>query len=244
MAISGGMGIASIPLLALGSPSDFVFCQVSYNGNWNPRPRAFRRLLVSVELRTSVGASFERKTLSISDPNLFNYPFLYLAGDGDFAPFSEEEAARLRKFIRLGGGVLIDDASGREDSAFDSRIREEFSRILPETPFSRISDDSVIYKSFYLLNSAAGRKIVRPHLEGISFTDEDRIPVIYSRNDMGGAWSEDELGKWEFECVPGGEYQRESAFRLGINIVIYALTGNYKKDQIHSPFIKRREMSL
>ena len=35
--------------------------------------------------------------------------------------------------------------------------------------------------------------------------------------------------------VPGGERQREMAFRTGVNIVMYALTGNYKADQVHVP---------
>jgi hypothetical protein len=48
--------------------------------------------------------------------------------------------------------------------------------------------------------------------------------------------------EWEFECLPGGESQRELAFRLGINLILYALTGNYKEDQIHVPFIKRRQL--
>ncbi|MCZ6527251.1 MAG: DUF4159 domain-containing protein, partial [Candidatus Dadabacteria bacterium] len=97
---------------------------------------------------------------------------------------------------------------------------------------------------FYLLNSVSGRKVIQPYLEGITFKDEDRTSVFYSRNDLGGAWSEDEFGKWEFETVPGGEAQRERAIRLGINIILYALTGNYKKDQVHSPFIKRRQMNF
>ncbi|MGH7889315.1 MAG: DUF4159 domain-containing protein, partial [Thermodesulfobacteriota bacterium] len=156
----------------------------------------------------------------------------------------EEDCTRLRRFLKLGGTLLVDDVSGEEDSAFDSQIRVQLEKILAEFPMALISSDHVIYKSFYLLHSSRGRKIVKPYLEGISFGDEDRTSVIYSRNDLGGAWSEDEFGKWQYECIPGGESQRELALRLGINIIIYALTGNYKKDQIHSPFIKRRELNL
>lgn len=178
------------------------------------------------------------------DKDLFLYPFIYIAGSDSFEPFTESEIKRLRKFLKLGGTLLIDDVSGEEDSPFDSQIRDEFKNILPESPLGRIPFEHVIFKSFYLLNSPSGRKIVKPYIEGITFSDEDRTSVIYSRNDLGGAWSEDEFGKWMYECIPGGEAQRELAFRLGINIIIYALTGNYKKDQIHTPFIKRREMSL
>lgn len=178
------------------------------------------------------------------DKDLFLYPFIYIAGSNSFEPFTEPEIKRLRKFLKLGGTLLIDDVSGEEYSPFDSQIRDEFKNILPEFPLGRIPSEHVIFKSFYLLNSPSGRKIVKPYIEGITFSDEERTSVIYSRNDLGGAWSEDEFGKWMYECIPGGEPQRELAFRLGINVIIYALTGNYKKDQIHTPFIKRREMSL
>lgn len=242
--IGGGLGIVSLPLFGFGEASKFHFTQVIYRGQWDPRPRAFRRLMASLDSRTSVETSSERKTLRIGDPDLFYYPFLYLAGKEGFEPFTEDEERRLRRFLKLGGTLLIDDVSGEESSPFDSQIREELRKVLPESPFSRISSDHVIFKSFYLLFSASGRKIVKPYLEGITFTDEGRTPVIYSRNDLGGAWSEDEFGKWQYECIPGGEAQRELAFRLGINIVLYALTGNYKEDQIHTPFIKRRQRNL
>jgi len=40
--------------------------------------------------------------------------------------------------------------------------------------------------------------------------------------------------------VPGGEAQREQAIRFGINVVIYAMTGNYKTDQVHVPALLER----
>ena len=241
---TGGIGTLSLPLLGLNQASNFHFAQLKYYGAWDPRPRAFNRLMTWLDLRSSVTTSSERKILEIGNPDLFHYPFLYMAGEEGFEPFGEEERKRLRRFIKFGGTLLVDDVSGEENSPFDSQIKEEFKNILPEFSFTRVPSDHVIFKSFYLLHSASGRKVVRPYLEGITFFDEDRTSLIYSRNDLGGAWSEDEFGKWQYECIPGGEAQRELAFRLGINIIIYALTGNYKKDQIHSPFIKRRQMSF
>ncbi len=242
--ILGSLGALSLPLLGLYEGSQFHFAQIIYGGNWDPRPRAYKRLLSSLELRTSVKVSYEKKALKLDDPDLFHYPFLYIAGDNAFEPFTAEERRKLRKFLKLGGTVIIDDVSGTENSPFDSQIREELVNIIPEVPLTPLPQDHVAYKSFYLLNSASGRKVIQPYLEGITFADEDRTSVFYSRNDLGGAWSEDEFGKWEFETVPGGEAQRERAIRLGINIILYALTGNYKKDQVHSPFIKRRQMNF
>ncbi|MCI0454303.1 MAG: DUF4159 domain-containing protein [Candidatus Dadabacteria bacterium] len=239
-----GVGISSIPLLGFGEASRFHFAQLIYGGEWDPRPRAYKRLMAALDSRTSVETSFERKALRIESKDLFYYPFLYITGKEGFEPFKEEERRRVRRFLKQGGTVLVDDVSGEEISPFDSQIREELLTILPESPLSQITNEHVMFKSFYLLSSVSGRKLVKPYLEGITFTDEDRTPVIYSRNDLGGAWSEDEFGKWQFECIPGGEAQREFAFRLGVNIIMYVLTGNYKKDQIHTPFIKRRQISL
>jgi hypothetical protein len=96
----------------------------------------------------------------------------------------------------------------------------------------------VVYKSFYLLDRPVGRLAISPAMEGV--VRDGRLVAAYVSNDLGGAWARDNLGNWEYEVVPGGERQRELSFRLGVNIVIYALTVDYKKDQVHSPFIKER----
>lgn len=242
--LAAGLCLLTVPILGFYEGSEFQFAQVKYDGNWDPRPRAHNRLLSALELRTSVQVSYDRKVVSLTDPDLFNYPFLYLAGERGFNPFTPEERRKLRNFLNLGGTLIIDDVSGEENSSFDKQIREEMVNIIPEVPLTPIDRDHVVFKSFYLLNSVSGRKVIQPYLEGITFRDEDRTSVIYSRNDLGGAWSEDEFGKWEYEVIPGGEAQRERAIRLGINIVMYALTGNYKKDQVHTPFIKRRQLNF
>jgi len=64
--------------------------------------------------------------------------------------------------------------------------------------------------------------------------------VLLSVDDLGGAWARDSLGNWEHMVTPGGEPQRELAFRLGVNIVMYALCVDYKDDQVHVPFILKR----
>ena len=47
-----------------------------------------------------------------------------------------------------------------------------------------------------------------------------------------------------FVVVPGGEKQREYSYRFGINLVMYAMTGNYKADQVHIKSILRRLQNL
>ena len=64
--------------------------------------------------------------------------------------------------------------------------------------------------------------------------------MLIGGNDWAGAWAVDDMGQPLYPTVPGGERQREMAYRFGINLVMYALTGNYKSDQVHVPAILER----
>jgi hypothetical protein len=76
------------------------------------------------------------------------------------------------------------------------------------------------------------------YLEGVERAG--RLAVVYSRHDLGGAYERDNLGNYGHAVVPGSERQRELAFRLGVNLILYALCLDYKDDQVHAPFIMRR----
>jgi hypothetical protein len=89
-----------------------------------------------------------------------------------------------------------------------------------------------------MLKGASGRTASNFELEGAAI--DGRTAVIVSKADMGGAWSRDPLGNWDFTVSPGGEPQREMAFRTGVNIVMYSMCTDYKDDSVHLPFILRR----
>ena len=80
-------------------------------------------------------------------------------------------------------------------------------------------------------NSAQGRRARLS--DGVS-------SILVTPNDFASAWATDQNGRPLFPTVPGGEPQREHAYRTGINIVMYALTGNYKADQVHVPALLER----
>lgn len=219
--------------------SPFIFAQVHYRGgDWDPHPGGSVELLREVDRRTSIVVSFQRQTLRPDAPDLFSYPFLYLTGALDFAPFTEEEVGTLRRFLNFGGLMLVNDASGYRGSPFERRIREEIPRLFPGQTLERLPFDHAVFRSYYLVRTVGGRRLVSPTLEGV--TIDDWTPLIYCQNDLGGAWERDHLGNWLQECLPGGETQRFQSFMLGVNVVMYALTENYKKDKIHIPFINRK----
>jgi hypothetical protein len=182
----------------------------------------------------------EEKTVSLGGDGLHETPFLYLAGDREFGMPSPGEVDALRAFLTFGGFVLIDSAEGSTNGAFDGAVRQLVETLypLPEQGLELVPKDHVVYKSFYLIDRPVGRLALSGTMEGV-FRD-GRLIIAYTQNDMGGAWARDNFGNYEYECDPDGERQRETAFRLGVNVVMYALCLDYKTDQVHVPFIMRR----
>jgi len=100
----------------------------------------------------------------------------------------------------------------------------------------------VLTKSFYLLSDMPGRWMGgKVWIESGSGRVNDGVTtIVIGANDYAGAWAVDQRGRGLNPVTPGGETQREMAFRVGVNIVMHALTGNYKDDQVHIQDIMQR----
>jgi len=242
-----GLGVAAGSLLglrgarAIGKRSKFRFGHlVLPTGNCDPRPTALRRMAWEIEKRTSINVDLEAATVRLDRDELHETPFLYLAGDREFEVPDERGIAKLRRFLTFGGFLLIDSAEGATDGAFDRSVRRLVEAIYPPPApgLELVPGDHVVFKSFYLVDRFFGRLALSPVTEGV--LNDGRLQIAYVQNDLGGAWARDNFGNYEFRCVPGGERQREMAFRAGINLVMYALCLDYKSDQVHVDFIMRR----
>lgn len=226
-------------LLAHADYSNLSIPQMKYkDGKFDPHPTAIDSLLGQVARRTSIEVNWEPLQIRLSHPDLFQYPLIYMAGSEEFEVFSPSELYRLRNYLSYGGFLLIDDNSAKANSKFDTSIRKMISALFPQVPLKRISRDHSIFRSFYLINRVAGRKQINPYLEGIKI--KGRTVLVYSTNDLGGAWARDRLGQWTHDIIGGGSRQRQLTIRLGVNIVMYALTLDYKKDMVHLPIILER----
>jgi hypothetical protein len=220
----------------------FFISQIRYRGGeWDPNPQFAEAIVEELETRTSIPAAGQRRIVTIPDPGLFFCPFLYIAGTATFDQWSAQERDIVRRYLTLGGFLLAEDTLGAKGAGFDASFRREMKQIFPNRDLTRLPPDHSIFQSFYLINSVAGRLRTSASLDGIMI--DNWTPVIYSQNDLAGAWARDKSGRWLNDCIPGGELQRRSAFKLGINIIVYSLTGDYKKDLIHHPFIKKRQAS-
>jgi hypothetical protein len=224
--------------LAFGDEARLVFAQVRHAGRWDPRPDGLSRLSWEIARRTSIETAPVVKAIALADPELFRYPFAVVSSDQGFPAPAENEIAQLRRYLSYGGFLFIDDASASRGGPFEQSARQLVSAIVPGAQLGRVPREHVLYKSFYLLDGPAGRVASTPDLEGLELGG--RLAVLYSGNDLIGAFARDSLGTWEFEVTPGGELQREKSIRLGVNIAMYALCLDYKEDQVHIPFIMKR----
>ncbi len=235
------VSLAPAPARAIGPGSLFDLAQVVYGGgNWNPRPNALRRLAWELRKRTSIEPRLEPTQIHLTDRALYRQPFLYLAGDRGFSAWPEAAVVGLRRHLSYGGFLWVDDASGGDADDFNASVRRELARVLPDAVLSPLRATHVLFRTFYLVDRPVGRVQGPPSVEAVE--RDGRLPVVYTRHDLGGAFARDNFGNWEFAVTPGGERQREQAYRLGVNLAMYALCLEYKDDQVHLPFLDRRRV--
>jgi hypothetical protein len=184
--------------------------------------------------------------LDIERDDLIFFPLIYWPVTADEPPPSPQAAARINRYLETGGTILFDTRDGGErafgdGAAAEARLRR-LVRGVKMPPLVPIPPDHVLTKSFYLLHEFPGEWDAGSlWVEPVSDHVNDGVSsVIVGPNDWAGAWAVDAGGRPMFPVVPGGEPQREMAFRFGINLVMYVLTGNYKDDQVHVPAILER----
>lgn len=193
------------------------------------------RLSYEVRKRTSIEAAPEVAAVKPSADSLFEYPFVVLPVCNEMPALTDSHALLLRRYLDVGGLLLIDNCQGRAGGGADLWIRAATKRIYPDRELVPLAAGHSLFRTFYLLDRAYGRTSDRADLLGVD--DGDRTVILVNPNDMLGALLRDAFGNPVFDLP---ERQREMAQRQGINIVMYALTLNYKKDQIHIPFILKR----
>jgi hypothetical protein len=109
-------------------------------------------------------------------------------------------------------------------------------------PLQPVPPEHVLTRAFYLLQDFPGRYAGGEVWveQGDAHVNDGVSSIIIGSHDWAAAWAVGESGEPMFPAVPGGERQRELAYRFGVNLVMYALTGNYKADQVHVPTILDR----
>ena len=198
--------------------------------------------------------------VDVDKDELTFFPVLYWPVVKDARELSQETRGRVNAYMKGGGLIIFDtrDEGDRVPSLDGSAGNAAFQRIAASLDVPRLEpvpSGHVLTKSFYLLRSFPGRFEggsmwvesgggVNPAANesaSVEARQSDGVSsLIVTGNDLAGAWAADDNGQGLNAVVPGGEDQREMAYRVGVNIVMYALTGNYKADQVHVPAILQR----
>jgi hypothetical protein len=194
--------------------------------------------------------------IDVERDELAFYPLIYWPVDAGAAMPSEAALARVDAYMREGGTVLFDTrdryAPGLDGTASPStqRLRDMLASInVP--PLEPIPADHVLTKTFFIMPEFPGRYAGGPLWVEASLdaenvenrpvrTGDGVTPIMITANDFAGAWAIDASGAPLLPTVPPDPMQRAYAYRAGVNIVMYVLTGNYKSDQVHVPILLER----
>ncbi len=207
------------------------------------------RSRTSYEPLEPMGVDPERDDLSL-------FPLLYWPMDPREKNLSPRALARVTDYMRNGGTIMFDTrdlslGAVRGEMSPGEQTLRRLTAGLDLPPLQQVPSDHVLTKTFYILRDFPGRWTGgKLWVEAIPPAAKDGSPparggdgvsqVVIGGNDWAAAWAIDASGHFQFTPSPGGELQREMAFRFGINLVMYALTGNYKTDVVHAPALLQR----
>ena len=206
----------------------------------------------SVEPIAPVGVDLETDPLGI-------FPLIYWPMTTTQAPLSGQAYAKLNAYMRSGGVIFFDTTDGDisqfgRETPLGGKLRD-IAYALDVPALEPVPQDHVLTRTFYLLQGFPGRHDGAPvwlqksdvpsqDVAGMPFRDlNDNVsPVIIGAHDWASAWAVTNDGR-PLRPVGrgyGGERQREMAYRFGVNLILYVLTGSYKSDQVHVPALLER----
>ena len=214
----------------------FTFVRIRYGsdygrGKWSTDyPDSDLNFSYRLQQLTAMNVHPEGKILELTDPELFDYPFIYIIEPGDMY-LHEGEVLGLRRYLLNGGFLMVDDFWGeREWRQFYSQIK----RVFPDREPIELPLSHDIFHCVYDLNEKPlipsighalhGQRTERydaqeAHYRAI-FDDNERMMAIICHNtDLGDGWEREGVDPWYFK-----EYSEKRAYPLGINIVVYAMT--------------------
>ncbi|HMO86642.1 MAG TPA: DUF4159 domain-containing protein [Lacipirellulaceae bacterium] len=185
---------------------------------------------------TSLKVNPEPIYLPLTDPRLFDYPFLYMIEPGNLL-FTEEEVLALRKYLLSGGFLMVDDFWG--DSQWEN-FYEQIKRVFPDREPVELPIEHEIFNIVYRLKEKPQVPSINAAMQGrpwgidweqhdgdsrtvhyrALFDDKGRMMSIICHNtDLGDGWEREGEDPWFFT-----EFAEKKAYPMGINIVVYAMT--------------------
>ena len=208
--------IIAIGIITSAYGQAFSIARVHYGGggDWYSDPSSLPNLIAYIKNNTSIVIEPDEYQLKLTDSDLNNHSFLYLTGHGNIR-FTDDEIIILRNYLLNGGFLHADDNYGMDES-----FRREMKRVFPSKDWVELPYDHDIYNAYF--NFSNGLPKIHEHdgksAQGLGLFEENRLIAFYSyESDLGDGWEDPNVHNNPIEI-------RQSALRMGVNIIWFALT--------------------
>ena len=225
--LAGSLAAAALPASAVAvsaaGPYDFWFTRLKYDsGDWDVDQRMPANVITALIDYTSLRVDPVERVVALSDPEVFDSPFCYLAGH-KLVEFNPAERRNFERYVRNGGFVLVDDCNHDIDGLFATSFERQMAAIFGPKALKKLPNSHPLYRSFFTFKDGPpptgielngwGDDLVHDYLKGIEI--DGRLGVLYSNKDYGCEWDYDWRNK---------RFLAEDNTRFAVNIVIHALT--------------------
>jgi len=213
---SVGAMLAVSVVMGADIQSDVSIGRLHYDGggDWYANPSSLPNLASAINERTTIAVSERERVVRLTDPELWDLPFLHMSGHGNIS-FSQQEARILRRYLEGGGFLHADDNYGMDDS-----FRREIAKVFPEQPLVEVPLEHPVYHIVYEMQQ--GLPKIHEHdgepAQGFGIFLAERLVVFYSyQSDLGDGWE-------DADVHGDPDNLREKALKMGINLFVYAVT--------------------
>jgi hypothetical protein len=212
--------LLSVPLLLsfVTAPPSYKIAVLKYKGggDYYANPTSVPNLVEFVNKNLAMNIDQEVPYIDAGSPEIINYPFVHMTGHGNVV-FSSDDANNLRSYLIGGGFLHISDNYG-----MDKFIRKELKKVFPELDLIEVPFTHPIYHQTY--NFQTGLPKIHEHdknaPQGFGLVYEGRLVLFYDVEcDLGDGWE-------DYEVHKDSEEARQKAFRMGANLLQFALMGN------------------
>ncbi len=209
------MGILMYSFIPQSEPT-YRFAVLKYRGggDWYANPTSLPNLIEFCNNRLNTNVNPEPRTVEVGSSDIFNYPFIHMTGHGNVI-FSRAERENLRKYLKGGGFLHIDDNYG-----MDEFIRPQLKKLFPEKELVELPFSHPIYHQKF--DFPKGPPKIHKHdgkpPQGFGIVHEGRLICFYTyESDLGDGWEDPDVHN-------DPKKVRKKALKMGANIVQYALT--------------------
>ena len=193
----------------------FSIARIHYGGggDWYSDPSSIPNLLNYLNKNTAISANLEEIRIKLTDEDANQYPYLYLTGHGNIN-FSDDEVIALRSILMNNGFLHADDNYGMDDS-----FRREIKRVFPNKDLVPLPYTHRLFHSYYSFPN--GLPKVHEHdgnpPQALALFEGERIILLYTyESDLGDGWENESVHQDPWPV-------RESALKMGVNIIYFAL---------------------